>query len=194
MVYIQFPQNIQIYKKGDITLWSKEKKFLEDKLAESLIGKIEYNLEGGRKTTWGATYKVEIRYNKKSLVKFGEGINYRTSYYESLEMAKLEEITWTKEESYMVFLKVQQRLWDEETYTIDLFFKGMVEYLSLSIEDALKHDEWMIRLFAIMDKRLGKRSLLKLEKEINTYPKMLQIIYKIRMKEEGFKDYQNFNI
>ena len=175
-------------------MWSKEKKFLEDKLAESLIGKIEYNLEGGRKTTWGATYKVEIRYNKKSLVKFGEGINYRTSYYESLERAKLEEITWTKEESYMVFLKVQQRLWDEETYTIDLFFKGMVEYLSLSIEDALKHDEWMIRLFAIMDKRLGKRSLLKLEKEINAYPKMLQIIYKIRMKEEGFKDYQNFNI
>ena len=52
----------------------------------------------------------------------------------------------------------------------------------------------MIRLFAIMDKRLGKRSLLKLEKEINAYPKMLQIIYKIRMKEEGFKDYQDFNI
>ena len=70
----------------------------------------------------------------------------------------------------------------------------MVKYLSLSIEDALKHDEWMVRLFAIMDKRLGKRSLLKLEKEINAYPKMLQIIYKIRMKEEGFKDYQDFNI
>lgn len=175
-------------------MWSKEKKHLEARLAESLIGKIEYNLEGGRKTTWGATYKVEIRYNKKPLVKFGEGINYKTNYYESLERAKLEEITWTKEESYMVFLKAQQRLWDEETYTIDLFFMGMVEYLSLSIEDALKHDEWMIRLFAIMDKRLGKRRLLKLEKEINTYPKMLQIIYKIRMKEEGFKDYQDFNI
>ena len=175
-------------------MWSKEKKHLEARLAERLIGKIEYNLEGGRKTTWGATYKVEIRYNKKSLVKFGEGINYRTSYYESLERAKLEEITWTKEESYMLYLKAQQRLWDEEIYTIDLFFRGMVEYLSLSIEDALKHDEWMIRLFAIMDKRLGKRGLLKLEKEINAYPKMLQIIFKVRMKEEGFENYQDFEI
>jgi hypothetical protein len=175
-------------------LWSKEKKFLEDKLAESLIGKIEYNLEGGRKTTWGATYKVEIRYNKKSLVKFGEGINYLTHHYENVERQKLEKKTWTKEENYIMFLEAQKRLWIEEKYTTDIFFKGMVEYLSLSIEDALKHDEWMIRLFAIMDKRLGKRSLLKLEKEINNYPKMLQIIYKIRMKEEGFKDYQDFNI
>lgn len=175
-------------------MWSKEKKHLEARLAERLIGKIEYNLEGGRKTTWGATYKVEIRYNKKSLVKFGEGINYRTSYYESLERAKLEEINWSKEESYMLYLKAQQRLWDEEIYTIDLFFRGMVEYLSLSIEDAINHEQWMIRLFAIMDKRLGKRRLLKLEKEINAYPKMLQIIFKVRMKEEGFENYQDFEI
>ena len=138
--------------------------------------------------------KVEIRYNKKSLVKFGEGINYLTHHYENVERQKLEKKTWTKEENYIMFLEAQKRLWIEEKYTTDIFFKGMKEYLSLSIEDALKHDEWMIRLFAIMDKRLGKRSLLKLEKEINTYPKMLQIIYKIRMKEEGFKDYQDFNI
>ena len=175
-------------------MWSKEKKFLEDKLAESLIGKIEYNLEGGRKTTWGATYKVEIRYNKKSLVKFGEGINYLTHHYENVERQKLEKKTWTKEENYIMFLEVQKRLWIEEKYTTDIFFKGMKEYLSLSIEDAINHEQWVIRLFAIMDKRLGKRSLLKLEKEINAYPKMLQIIYKIRMKEEGFQDYQDFNI
>ena len=98
-------------------MWSKEKKFLEDKLAESLIGKIEYNLEGGRKTTWGATYKVEIRYNKKSLVKFGEGINYLTHHYENVERQKLEEKTWTKEENYISYQeatrlpKVIARIW-----------------------------------------------------------------------------------
>ena len=45
-------------------MWSKEKKLLESKLADSLKGKVIYNMEGGRKTTWGATYKAEIIYNK----------------------------------------------------------------------------------------------------------------------------------
>ena len=49
-------------------MWSKEKKLLESKLADSLKGKVIYNMEGGRKTTWGATYKAEIIYNKTPIV------------------------------------------------------------------------------------------------------------------------------
>ena len=49
-------------------MWSKEKKLLESKLADTLKGKVIYNMEGGRKTTWGATYKAEIVYNKIPIV------------------------------------------------------------------------------------------------------------------------------
>ena len=77
-------------------MWSKEKKLLESRLANNLIGKIEYVFEGGRKTTWQATYKVEIRYNKKLIVSFSEGINYMTSYYESIERRKVESFIWKK--------------------------------------------------------------------------------------------------
>ena len=31
-------------------------------------------------------------------------------------------------------------------------------------------------------------------KIINSYPVMLQKVYKIRMKEEGFKEYEMFNM
>lgn len=175
-------------------MWSKEKKLLESKLADSLKGKVIYNMEGGRKTTWGATYKAEIVYNKIPIVKFSEGLNYMTHFYEYQERAKLEKIKWTKEESYEVFIKAQQRLWYEEVYTTDLFFAGMVEYLSMTIDDALKSEEWMIILFALMDKRLGKRRLIRLKEVINSYPVMLQKVYKIRMKEEGFKEYEMFNM
>ena len=64
----------------------------------------------------------------------------------------------------------------------------------MSIDDALKSEQWMIILFALMDKRLGKRRLIRLKEVINSYPVMLQKVYKIRMKEEGFKEYEMFNM
>lgn len=94
-------------------MWSKEKKNLESRLANNLIDKIEYVFEGGRKTTWRATYKVEIRYNKKAIIKFSEGLNYMTTFYESIERRKLKEIKWTKEESYELFKITQNKLWNE---------------------------------------------------------------------------------
>ena len=65
-----------------------------------------------------------------------------------------------------------------------MFFIGMKEYLSLSISDALEHEQWMIRLFAILDKRCGKRTLIKLAETINTYPDVLKEFYLIRLSNE----------
>jgi hypothetical protein len=45
-----------------------------------------------------------------------------------------------------------------------------------------------------MDKRLGKRRLIKLKDVINSYPVILRKVYKIRMKEEGFKEYEMLNM
>ena len=166
-------------------MWSKDKKQLEERLAPSLANKIVYIMEAGHKTTWRATYKVEIRYMGEPVVKFSEGIDYKGDHYEMLERMALPEITWTKDESHQLFLKVQLRLWEEKTYTASIFFVGMREYLSLSISDALKHEQWMIRLFAILDKRCGKRTLVKLAEEINTYPDALKEFYLIRLSNEG---------
>ena len=39
-------------------MWSKDKKLLEERLAESLKGKIEYVMEGGNKTAWAQHIKL----------------------------------------------------------------------------------------------------------------------------------------
>ena len=166
-------------------MWSKDKKQLEERLAPALEKKIVYIMEAGHKTTWGATYKVEIRYMGEPIVKFGEGKDYMVSYYECIERSHLTDIKWTKDETHQLFLKVQLKLWEEKTYTTSMFFIGMKEYLSLSISDALEHEQWMIRLFAILDKRCGKRTLIKLAETINTYPDVLKEFYLIRLSNEG---------
>ena len=110
-----------------------------------------------------------------------------TLYYESIERRKIEKIQWTKEESYELFKIAQNKLWNEEIYTTDIFFIGMKAYLSMSIDDALKSEQWMIRLFAILDKRCGKRRLIKMKDEIKSYPTKLKELYYIRLKEEGIE-------
>jgi len=174
-------------------MWSKDKEQLEERLAPSLEKKIVYIMEAGHKTTWGATYKVEIRYMGKPVIKFGEGMDYMVSHYEVIERSQLTEIKWTKEETHQLFLKAQLQLWNEGTYTTSMFFIGMKEYLSLSISDALKHTQWAIRLFAILDKRCGKRTLIKIAEEINSYPEPIREIYLIRLENEGISYRKNEN-
>jgi hypothetical protein len=142
-------------------------------------------MEGGHKLSFGTTHKVSIKYMKDIVVDFKEGLDYYVSYYESIERGNLEESVWTKEETDQLYMKAQHKLWNEEIYTPQTFFRGMTECLSLSISDALNHEEWMVRLFSILDKRCGKRTLIKLCDVINTYPKMLRKFYTLRLDNEG---------
>ena len=166
-------------------MWSKDKNLLEKRLANSLKGKIEYVMEGGHDLSFDVSHKVSIKYLKEIMVDFKESLSGYVSYYESIERCNLEESVWTREETDQLYLKAQHTLWNEEIYTPHTFFQGMTGYLSLSISDALNHEEWMIRLFAILDKRCGKRTLIKLGDVINTYPKMLRKFYALRLDNEG---------
>lgn len=54
-------------------MWTKDKKLLEERLAGSLRGKLEYKMEGGRKTSGGLTYKVDIMYNDECILSVSGG-------------------------------------------------------------------------------------------------------------------------
>ena len=166
-------------------MWTKDKKLLEERLASSLRGKLEYKMEGGRKTSGGLTYKVDIMYNDECILSFSEGLDYLCDKYEWELRQEMSNIQWTKEESYMLFLKYQAKMWFREEYTTSIFFKGMKEYLSLPIDKALAHQQYMIRFFAILDRRCGKRRLKNMIDEVKNYPKALQMAYKLRLKSEG---------
>lgn len=94
-----------------------------------------------------------------------------------------------KRREFQNVMITQKKLWEEEIYTTNVFFKGMKEYLSLSISDALVSEQWMIRLFALLDKRLGKRRLIRLKEEIKNYPNKLIEVYKIWMIEEVLENF-----
>lgn len=67
------------------------------------------------------------------------------------------------------------------------FYDAFFYYQNHSIEDSLNSESAIVRLFAILDKRVGKRRLQKLSSEIDKQPMWLQPFYHLRFDAEGIK-------
>ena len=66
------------------------------------------------------------------------------------------------------------------------FYGAFYEYHNSSIENSLESSDPLVRLFAIMDRRIGKRRLDKIQQEVVKQPEWLQIFFKLRLEAEGF--------
>ena len=60
-------------------------------------------------------------------------------------------------------------------------------YLHNSISDSLNSGEYFVRALAILDRRVGKRTLEKLAKEKTDIPDWLKRIYRVRFEAEGIR-------
>jgi len=63
------------------------------------------------------------------------------------------------------------------------FHDALEQYLSLSIEDALMSDNFLIRSLSMIDRRLGKRRLRQIRLEEKDY-RLIKIMYKLRCEVE----------
>ena len=65
------------------------------------------------------------------------------------------------------------------------FYQSFYFYQNHSIHDSLASDDALIRLFAILDKRVGKKTLKELQPALKTQPEWLQVFYRLRLEAEG---------
>jgi len=66
-----------------------------------------------------------------------------------------------------------------------LFYDAFFEYHNQSIEKSLESKNPIVRLFAIFDKRVGKRTLQKCSSDVENQPEWLQPFYRLRIEAEG---------
>ena len=65
------------------------------------------------------------------------------------------------------------------------FYDAYWEFNKQSIEESLNSKNLIVRIFAILDRRVGKRRLLQMRETIQNEPRNFQIFYAIRMEAEG---------
>ena len=139
-----------------MSTWSGIRKRMESEyLAESLRGHISYFATSYSKSP-DHEGRAAIRYDGKEVIKGG--------YYQN----------WTKSESFPKDEKYERRMSQEFAYMDDTaiklgvfdqtcFYRAFDEFDNQSIEKSLCSENLLVRIFAVLDRRVGKRKLISMK-------------------------------
>ena len=158
--------------------WSKMRTKLENEyLADSLKGRIRYFV-----TTYRDSHDREGR---AAILLDGKEI-ISGSYFEQWSKAHL----LPKDETLEDRLRSEFPFMDDTALKYSqfdqrCFYSAFQEFDNQSIEDSLKSSNLLIRIFAILDRRVGKKTLNRIKETIDSEPNIFNIFFTIRMKAEG---------
>ena len=158
--------------------WSGIRKKLEkDYLAQNLRGRIQYYATSYSKSP-DHEGRAAIRYNGKEIVK--------GCYWNNWTKAELfpQDEKWegrmSIENAYMDYVALKLGVFDQRC-----FHKAFEEFDNQGIDKSLISDNLIVRIFAILDRRIGKRRLLLIQETIEDEPETFQVFFTIRAKAEG---------
>ncbi len=157
--------------------WSGMRKYLEkEMLADSLKGRIRYGctkyicMEGSR--------IFEVCIDDKQVKRFS---------WETLQTYLKEngdneyERSWCQLWYYVRDNSVESR----DVYVDIDFCDALTEYRNQDIKISLQSNNPIVRMFAILDRRVGKRTLEKLKESVAEQPEWLKRFYLLRLEAEN---------
>ena len=65
------------------------------------------------------------------------------------------------------------------------FINSITIYLKTDIASSLQSENYLLRIFAYMDRRIGKRTLLKIKDEVEALPEWVKQFYRLRCEADG---------
>lgn len=158
--------------------WNGIRKKLEKEyLAESLRGHIQYFATSYRKSH-DQEGRAAILLDGKEIMSGG--------YYKRWSVEHL----FPKDEKYEERMREEISFMDDTALKLGVFdqrsfYCAFYEFDNQSIEESLKSENLIVRIFAILDRRVGKRRLLAMQNEISEEPEMFQLFYSIRKEAEA---------
>ncbi|WP_449537707.1 SF0329 family protein [Ferdinandcohnia sp. Marseille-Q9671] len=177
--------------------WSKVKARLESFLCESLRGRIQLHASVYRKFH-DSPGRVWITFDKKEIVSASDityAVKHEELYQQIIKENELKSIPYNQDWKVMFNSNERKELVDaSEIAEAILIKKGIFEshhlyepfmrYSSLSIQEALQSDNVIIRAYSLLDRRVGKRSLIDMKFQDDTHP-LVHMFYRIRCESEG---------
>lgn len=156
--------------------WSRMRKILEqENICDSLKGRIQYFATRYRKSH-DQEGRVAIRLDGKEIFKscFYDWENKRIQVRETINIPNIEKISY-----WEYWDRVHLETKNFAGFDQFVFYEAYYYYQNHSIEESLVCADPVVRLFAIMDKRIGKRRLEKILAEIESQPAWLKVFYRL---------------
>lgn len=161
--------------------WSGIRKRLEEEfLADKLRGRIQY---------YAVSYSKCPDHEGRAAVRLdGEEI-LKGNYFDLCKAEYLNEVRLRSERPELSrserWRAADSAALRDGCFDQRVFYRAFEEFDTQSIEDSLNSENAIVRMFAILDRRVGKRRLTKLVERISDEPKWLQRFYMIRFEAEG---------
>jgi len=162
--------------------WSGMRKYLEQEMpAECLKGRIRY----GCTSYPGMDYLCvfEICVDGKQIKRFSmETVNtyFINSGYTSVKKPHGKRDYW--QDYWELLDKYPLPLRTE--YTDDEFAEALMEYRNTDIQSSFNSENPIVRMFAVLDRRVGKRTLAGAKELIDRSPEWLKFFYNLRIEAE----------
>lgn len=154
--------------------WSGMRKYLEeDMLCEALRGRVRYHLTTYPNMDKAGHFEVFVDGQSRKIF----SMDYAASqlYLASDKSDKLWENFWKQRKN----AQTHQQFDDMQ------FAEALAEYRVSNIQDAVHSENSIVRMFAVLDRRVGKRTLTLLKDKIAEQPEWLQFFYVLRLASEN---------
>ena len=180
--------------------WKGLKKQLEERLCDKLQGRIQYDFTSFRYPL--ETEEAKILLDKKDLLVFswnnhhsymGDDIDKKRQKFNCRSLGYSEQDDFLIAATNFLNMDIAVALhgnYDKENLKVfasHQYYNGQIQVANIYdyIEKQGLTD--LVKLFAIVDKRVGKRTLIRLieTKECENYPKWLMPIFELRCEVEG---------
>ena len=156
--------------------WSNLKKHMNDLLCDSLKDKISYFYTSYHEVH-NAYGRATINYCKKEMVAF----SWVEMYKQEQEVSQLYQ-----EGKKVSYGELEKGKWMPECKLCDAdFINSLTIYLKTDIATSLNSDNYLLRVFAYMDRRVGKRTLIKIKDDVEKLPDWVKQFYRIRCEADG---------
>ena len=183
---------MHLNEKSKYKSWSNLKKQMNDLLCDSLKDKISYFYTNYHEVH-NAYGRSTINYCKKEIAAFSWVEQYEQridiiEQYQKMDNVPSSLTDWNG--SWNAYHKARAAAAKEKWMPNGVlceadFIHAITIYLKTDISIALHSDNYLLRIFAYMDRRIGKRTLVKIKDEIDELPDWVKKFYQIRCEADG---------
>ncbi|WP_312938967.1 hypothetical protein [Oscillibacter sp.] len=159
--------------------WAGLKKLLNESLCDTLKKRVTYFLTRYH-DVHNSYGRAAILFEGKELVCF----SWIEMYYQERDLTPLYQEM--PDASYSELKEKMKPTWDANcTYYEMDFLKAVLQFRNLPIQEALESENYIIKVLAIMDRRVGKRTLSTiLENEAyKDFPAWVRQFYELRLSQ-----------
>lgn len=169
-------------------LWSKLKKRLDSLICDSLKGRVNFTVTNYRRAH-DQMGRAFVTVDKKEVLNMCTITSDIRLHRKDRELHRLNEMGYDDPGiNREIGVTAHELVKKEGIYAQYDFYDSVEEFLNLPIDQALKSEDMVVKILALIDRRAGKRTLIKLRESIENELEIIQYFYNLRCEAEQIND------